>query len=106
MAALHRSQPTLQIQAGPRPAGGQVCAGPRKGLPLFIQSFGGGRYGFGLVPLNMWLLWPPSRATGKSLHTDRAQPRLEFLLCPLNPQGYLLFQSRAEQSRSGTIDPG
>lgn len=74
-----------------------VCAGPRKGLPFFIQRSGGGRYGFGLVPLNTWLLWPPSRATGKSLHTDRVQPRLEFLHCPLNLQGYLLFQSRAKQ---------
>lgn len=77
-----------------------MCAGPRKGLPLFTQSSGGGRYGFGLVPLNVWLLWPPSRATGKSLHTDRVQPRLGFLHCPLNPQGYLLFQSRAKQEQN------
>lgn len=62
-----------------------------------MQSSGRGSYGFGLVPLNTWLLWSPSRATGKSLHTDLVQSRLAFLHCPFRLQGYLLFQSRAKQ---------
>lgn len=44
-------------------------------------------------------MWPPSTATSKLLHTDRVQPRLEFLHCPLKLQGYLLFQSGAKQEQ-------
>lgn len=46
MAALHCSQPTLQTQAGPGPAGGQVCVpGPQEGFTPFYSKLWG------------WVLW-------------------------------------------------
>lgn len=92
MAAPHRFKPALQRSTGP--AGPLVgrCVGP---VLLLFKALGGGSYGFGLGPLNVWHLWPPSRVTGRSLHTDCVQSRLEFRHCSLNLQGYLLFLSRA-----------